>query len=111
MLTGRYPYGRVSNRDEAPQGPMIPPTRYNDEVPHWLEQALARACAPDPGERFESAGEFADALAELSGADARRLKPASAAAPASTAALRWQWLLLAGAIAALAIYLFLALRR
>lgn len=110
MLTGRYPYGRVSSRDEAPQGPMIPPSRYNDEVPHWLEQILARACAPDPGDRFDSAGEFADALAELSGADPRRHKPAAVAASSSPASLRWEWLLLAGAVAALAVYLFLALR-
>lgn len=109
MLTGRYPYGRISSRDEAPQGEVIPPSRYNNEVPYWLEQALARACAPDPDDRFESAGEFADALAELSGADPRRHKPA-AASTSLPASMRWEWLLLAGAIAALVVYLFLALR-
>jgi protein phosphatase len=109
MLTGRYPYGRVSSRDEAPRGPMIPPSRYNDEVPHWLEQALARACALDPGERFGSAGEFAEALAELGGADLHRHKSAPTTAPSSPA-LRWEWLLLAGVLATLVLYLFLALR-
>jgi serine/threonine protein kinase len=109
MLTGRYPYGRISSRDEAPQGPMIPATRYNEEVPHWLEQVLARACALDPHERFESASEFAEALAEPGSTDKHRARPAAMPTASRTSSHR-EWLWVAIAIAALAAYLVFALR-
>jgi protein phosphatase len=109
MLTGRYPYGRISSRDEAPQGPMIPATRYNEEVPHWLEQVLARACALDPHDRYGSASEFAEALAEPGSTGTHRARPvATPTAPRAVPKREWLWVLIA--IAALAAYLVFALR-
>lgn len=117
MLTGHYPYGRLSNRDSAPSGGMIEAARYNPEVPPWLEDVLTRACDLDPAARFAGAGEFAEALAghgatgvvatyrAHAGADvARHTSTGSPSRP------RWEWLAMGALIAGLLFYLLLTHR-
>jgi hypothetical protein len=37
-------------------------SQHRSGVPRWLSQAIARAMAIDPNDRFKTAGEFAEAL-------------------------------------------------
>jgi protein phosphatase len=117
MLTGHYPYGRLSNRDSAPSGGMIPAARYHPDLPPWLEDVLARACDLDPAARFASAGEFAEALAghgatgivstyrAHAGADLTRH---ASSGPSSRP--RWEWLAVGLLIAGLLVYLLFTRR-
>ncbi len=107
LLTGKYPYGksRVRASDGAKRA-FVSPARYRDDVPPFLEKALARACALDPRQRFESAEAFAAALEEdpVSRNYLARPAPAPAGHDArrSTAAV---WTLAGILIAGLALYL------
>lgn len=76
MLTGKYPYGRITPQDSAPRGEFIPPSRYQDDLSPWLEDVLQRACATDPQARFHSAEEFAEALREAELPRQPRTRPA-----------------------------------
>lgn len=74
-LTGSLPprAGRVGASDRA-DGHH--PRNRRTDVPPWLDAAIARATAPDPADRFPSAGLFAAALSpdsadEVSAAPAR----------------------------------------
>ena len=67
MLTGRVPFEGESavtialkQVNEAP----VPPSHYNRDVPAPLEDAVLRAMAKDPGERFPDADAFIAALEE-----------------------------------------------
>ncbi len=62
LLTGKYPYGEVEPFQHPKFGAPVPPTRYRPDVPAWLEAILLKACAKDPGQRFETAEEFLLAL-------------------------------------------------
>ncbi|MDO8703437.1 MAG: protein kinase [Sulfuricaulis sp.] len=63
FLTGKFPYGKVEpNRRDW--GEFISPTRYRADIPKWLIAVLQRACALDPAERYPSAADFAQPLAE-----------------------------------------------
>lgn len=108
MLTGHYPYGRLSDRDSAPQGPMIPPTRYNDQVPAWLERLLERACAIDPTQRIEAASDFLRALGEYSEAPPTAIFRAHAGSESVPPARRrqsWEWIAVGALLAGLLVYL------
>ncbi len=63
LLTGKYPYGKT-RLPRRTGNEFVSPSRYQDDVPSFLEEALARACAIDPAERFASAEAFAAALEE-----------------------------------------------
>jgi protein phosphatase len=107
MLTGKYPYGKITTADSPPRGAFVPPTRYKADTPPWLEEALKRACALDPLDRFESASDFAGILED-------RFVP-SALKPARAGARRWNWKYwevtsIALLVMVLLVYLVLALR-
>lgn len=101
MLTGRYPYGRISSKDGPPDGNMTPASAYNPEVPDWLDQLLAQACALNPHQRMASAADFAEALA---GQTDR--KPESPVAADAKRRFRWEWLVLPVLAVGLAAYLY-----
>jgi protein phosphatase len=105
LLTGKYPYGKIDTV-AAHYGEFVPPSRYKADVPVFLEEALRRACALDPRERFGSAEEFAAALeAGPSHSGARR------GAPAERPVLnRGVWALAAVLLAGLLVYLASLLR-
>jgi len=62
LLTRRYPYGEIEPFQHPRFTRATPPTRYRTDLPGWLENLLLKACARDPGERFETAEEFLLAL-------------------------------------------------
>lgn len=63
MLTGRFPYGEVEPFSRPRFGAMTPAERHNPEIPRWLAQVLAQACAVDPKARYAYAADFRAALA------------------------------------------------
>lgn len=70
MLTGEVPFGGTSPigiamrhvADEVP-----PPSRLNSDVPARLDEVVAIATAKDPGRRYQSASQMADALRQSTG--------------------------------------------
>jgi serine/threonine protein phosphatase PrpC len=62
MFTGEYPYGEI----EAFSNPRFkrgtPLTKHRPDLPAWLDEALARATAVDPQNRFGDVFEFIFAL-------------------------------------------------
>ena len=65
FLTGEHPFGS----DESPEtrsgiieGKMLTPAPTMAPLPSWLDNTLRRCLALDPGQRFQSCGEFAEAL-------------------------------------------------
>lgn len=100
LLTGKYPYGKIDTV-AAHDGEFVPPSRYRADVPAFLEEALRRACARDPRERFASAEEFAAALA----AEPARAGAHHHAAVQRPVLNRGVWALAAVLLAGLLVYL------
>jgi serine/threonine protein phosphatase PrpC len=73
LLTRHYPYGEIEAFQHPRFGDPVPPTRYRPDLPGWLENALLKACARRPEERFETAEEFLLALEK--GAASRLARP------------------------------------
>ena len=65
MLTGTHPFTRSSEPatlDAIRAGDFTPPSALNPDVPHGLEQIVARSLAVDPDDRFADATAMKDAL-------------------------------------------------
>ena len=58
MLTGNYPYGRITSASDFLHRDFIPPENYNSEIPEWLSGVLRKACAVQPQARFRDAAAF-----------------------------------------------------
>ncbi|MBL9115243.1 MAG: SUMF1/EgtB/PvdO family nonheme iron enzyme [Verrucomicrobiaceae bacterium] len=60
---GKVVYEMTSGKDRM-EFPEVPDNLDETEMPFWknLNQVICRACAPDLSERFQTAGEFAEAL-------------------------------------------------
>jgi protein phosphatase len=88
LLTRKYPYGEI----EAFQRPRFtdpaPPSRLRPDIPGWLENALLKACAREPNERFETAEEFLLALER--GESSRLSRPRSTPLAARDPLRFWQ---------------------
>lgn len=112
MLTGHYPYGHITNRDEPPSGDMAPASRYRQDIPPWLDAVLSRACALDPSTRYASATEFSEALAAK--ADPKKVVFQAHAGAESLSARRahqpWEWFAVGGLLVVFIAYLMFALR-
>ncbi|MBS0419685.1 MAG: serine/threonine protein kinase [Proteobacteria bacterium] len=70
LLTGRPPFQGLSQFeiDSAHvREPPAPPTQYCADIPPSVVNAVMRALAKDPSERFASADEFIQALPDLGG--------------------------------------------
>jgi serine/threonine-protein kinase len=63
MLAGRPPFTERSAVELALRHASDPPPPLPGHVPQPLEEVVSRALAKDPGARYQSAGEMADALA------------------------------------------------
>ncbi|MGH9900854.1 MAG: serine/threonine protein kinase, partial [Pyrinomonadaceae bacterium] len=65
MLTGRVPFD-IQNEFELMKAQIeqmpIPPRQINPTIPPGVEQAIGRAIAKNPDERFQTAGEFRNVL-------------------------------------------------
>jgi serine/threonine protein kinase len=62
VLTRKYPYGAIEAFQRPRFGGPAPPSRYRPDIPRWLENALMKAVAREPEQRFETAEEFVLAL-------------------------------------------------
>jgi hypothetical protein len=83
MVTGRVPFQGASITDVGYQvvhAPPPPPHQFNPRTPPYLESVIMRALAKRPEDRFQTAGEMAQALR-----DRRVLTPLPAAALAGVA--------------------------
>lgn len=70
MLTGRVPFGGNSAVEVATKQiqELLPSVRLVvPDIPIELDRVLARGAAKDPHDRYQSAGEFADAFARAGG--------------------------------------------
>lgn len=77
MLTGRAPFSGRTAQAIIAQNLTSPPPPLHDGVPEWATQAVMKALAKDPGDRFASAAQFSAALRP----------PAPASGPKSIAVL------------------------
>jgi serine/threonine protein kinase len=62
MFTGAYPYGEIEAFSHPRFKRAKPLAAHRPDLPAWLDQALARATAADPDERFGDVFEFIFAL-------------------------------------------------
>jgi protein phosphatase len=110
MLTDHYPYGHIKGADDAPTGDMVPPTRYQPEIPTWLEDVLARACALNPAVRYQGAREFARAMTTTRTVHDSKPAPAPSTPTRTRASFRmWEWLAVGLLALGLAAYVMYAL--
>ena len=58
MLTGRLPYGRELTPRSMQRARYQPATRFNPEVPRWVDLAIEKAVRLDPARRYEALSEF-----------------------------------------------------
>jgi len=104
MITGNFPYGRVSGKPEANFSEYTPARTYNPEIPDWLEDVVAKACAVNYTDRYKSALEFLNAVNNPPPEVEQRAGHHLQAAPEL-----WQWLVLAGIGVTLGILVYLFL--
>jgi serine/threonine protein phosphatase PrpC len=74
-LTRKLPYGEIEAFSQPRFARWTPPSRYNPDIPPWLESVLQKALEPDPSQRFQMLSEFQFHLSRreaLSADDARR---------------------------------------
>ena len=68
ILTGKLPFESENDFElmkmQTEQTPP-PPRTINPEIPEEIEAAIMKAVAKDPGERFQSAGDFLETFLEL----------------------------------------------
>jgi serine/threonine protein phosphatase PrpC len=62
LLTRHYPYGEIEPFQHPHFGDPVPPTKFRQDIPAWLEAVLLKAVARDPARRFETAEEMLLAL-------------------------------------------------
>jgi hypothetical protein len=62
MFTGAYPYGEIEAFSHPRFRRAKPLTAHRPDLPAWLDEALARATAVDPADRFGDVFEFIFAL-------------------------------------------------
>ncbi|HZT56745.1 MAG TPA: protein kinase, partial [Burkholderiaceae bacterium] len=87
-LTGKLPYGEVEPYQSGRyRRDPKPPSRLRPEVPIWLDHVVLKAIALDPRLRFETAEEFALALAR----GASRPLPAPGTTPLAVRDPRVLW--------------------
>lgn len=53
LLTRKYPYGDIEPFSRPRFTRWVPPSRYNPEIPGWLEAVLQKATEADPERRYE----------------------------------------------------------
>jgi len=58
-FTGEYPYGNLDATSPPRRERPTPLSALRPDLPAWLQAALGRAVARDPGERFRDMAEFA----------------------------------------------------
>lgn len=111
MLTEEYPYGKIRPTTDRGQLIYTSMVQYQEQLPLALDDVIARACAINPADRYQSVAQFAAALSSVQ-ITASITKPGTtlkAPSPVDTET-RWAWGLAIGVTAALLAYLYFALR-
>lgn len=57
-LTGRYPYGEIEPFQTPKFRPAAKPSRYNRNIPDWLDAVIMRSIAAEPSERYRHYSEL-----------------------------------------------------
>jgi serine/threonine protein kinase len=87
LVTGRMPYTAKTAMGMAimqASQPLTPPGKVVPGLPGRVEQVIVKALAKEPGKRFQTMSEFAEALDGLSGGGKPILTPRAAEAESST---------------------------
>lgn len=58
LLTRRLPWGEIEPFTQPRFGKPVPPTRWNPDLPAWLEGIVLKAIEPDPARRFQAVSEL-----------------------------------------------------
>ncbi len=58
LLTRKFPYGEIEPFSQPRFQRWIPPSRYNPDIPLWLETILQKATEADPARRFQALSEM-----------------------------------------------------
>jgi serine/threonine protein phosphatase PrpC len=104
-LTRKLPYGEIEPFSQPRFQRWTPPSRYNPDIPHWLETVLQKATEPDPARRFQILSEMQYCLDRREGVvDA---DPARAPSRREAHRIPWKALAIAGAIVALVEFVLL----
>lgn len=97
-LTRRLPYGEIEPFSRPRFGTAPPPSRWNPDIPPWLETIVMKAVEPDPEKRFQVVSEM-EVLLE------RRERVADAIAPerfdAPTRIRQWQGIAVVAVVVAI----------
>jgi serine/threonine protein kinase len=67
MLTGKLPYTKSLDLNEIRERlikPPIPPRHHNPDIPPAVEEIILKALATEPDQRYRTAPDFVDALAD-----------------------------------------------
>ncbi|MFV1998316.1 MAG: protein kinase [Acidiferrobacterales bacterium] len=62
LLSGKFPYGNVKSPDDIQASKFRSITKYNDDLPESVADAIDSACAFEPDQRFIGATEFINAM-------------------------------------------------
>ena len=92
MLAGKVPYTGATMMAIVAKwlsGPVPSVRAARPEVPEVVDQALQRALAQRPGDRFATTADFARALQGLSSGDIPVPAPSAAATPSAATGRRW----------------------
>ena len=57
-LTGKFPYGDIEPFQTPKFKEAEPPSKYNKNIPNWLDSIIMRAIAIDPENRYDHYSEF-----------------------------------------------------
>lgn len=57
-LTGKFPYGEIEPFQTPSFKPARPPSRYNRNIPNWLDSVILRAIALKSDERYQNYSEM-----------------------------------------------------
>ena len=57
-LTGKFPYGEIEPFQTPNFKQPPPPSKYNKNIPNWLDSIIMRAIASEPKERYDHYSEF-----------------------------------------------------
>ncbi len=57
-LTGKYPYGEIEPFQSPKFKEAEPPSKYNKNIPNWLDSIIMHAIATNPEDRYDHYSEF-----------------------------------------------------
>jgi hypothetical protein len=108
-LTRKLPYGPIEPFSQPRFRHWAPPSRYNLDVPHWLEGVLQRAAEPNPVRRFQVLSEMQYCLERREAPSELQSGKIASASSAEAPSRRVSWKIVAVVLAAVAVIEFVLL--